>query len=312
MSDSGMGMTSANVIGLLHPGEMGAAVGRCLTAAGHTVLWASEGRGPDTAARARAAGLTDAGTAAEMAERADVIFSICPPHAALDTAWAVQGFGGLYVDANAISPATAREVALMVEEGGATYVDGGIIGLPPGTAGGTRLYLSGPQADPVRELFDGSAVDARIIRRGTWSASALKMAYAGWTKGTSALLLAVLAMARSEDVEEMLLAEWAISQPGLAERSSSAARSATTKGWRWIAEMEEIAATMSSVGLPDGFHQAAAEVFRRSPRTGPGESRSAEAGGPGDAQPGGPRSGNAHPVDIDVVLAALTGDAATD
>ena len=116
------------VIGLLHPGEMGAAVGRCLTEAGHTVLWASEGRGPQTAARARAAGLKDAGTAAEVADRADIIFSICPPHAALDVAWAVQGFGGLFIDANAISPATAREVALMVEEGGATYLDGGIIG----------------------------------------------------------------------------------------------------------------------------------------------------------------------------------------
>src|ERR1700735_3510188 len=126
-----MDLPSAFVIGLLHPGEVGAAVGRCLTGAGYTVLWASEGRGPDTAARARAAGLADAGTAAEMAERAALILSICPPHAALDTAWAVQGFAGLYVDANAISPATAREVALMVEEGGATYIDGGVIGPPP-------------------------------------------------------------------------------------------------------------------------------------------------------------------------------------
>ena len=72
-------MDMPSVIGLLHPGEMGAAVGRCLTGAGHTVLWASEGRGPQTAARARAAGLDDAGTAAEVADRADIIFSICPP-----------------------------------------------------------------------------------------------------------------------------------------------------------------------------------------------------------------------------------------
>src|SRR5258708_25289398 len=150
-----MDMPTAIVIGLRHPGEMGAAVGRCVTGAGYGVLWASEGRGPETAARARAAGLADAGTAAEMAERADVILAICPPHAALDTAWAVQGFGGLYVDANAISPATAREVALMVEEGGATYVDGGVIGLPPALAASTRLDLSGGQARPERRLLDG-------------------------------------------------------------------------------------------------------------------------------------------------------------
>ena len=262
-------MPSASVIGLLHPGEMGAAVGRCLTGAGHEVLWASEGRGPETAARARAAGLADAGTAAEMAERADLILSICPPHAALDTAWAVQGFGGLYVDANAISPATAREVALMVEEGGATYVDGGIIGLPPAMAGSTRLYLSGEQAPAVRHLFDRTPVDARVIGGGTWAASAVKMAYASWTKGTAALLLAARALARAEGVEDVLLAEWALSQPALADRSVGAARSAATKGWRWVAEMEEIAATMAAAGLPEGFHRAAAEIYRAGLQQGP-------------------------------------------
>jgi 3-hydroxyisobutyrate dehydrogenase-like beta-hydroxyacid dehydrogenase len=280
-------MDTAIVIGLLHPGEMGAAVGRCLTGAGYTVLWASEGRGPQTAARARAAGLADAGTAAEVADRADVIFSICPPHAALDVAWAVQGFGGLYVDANAISPATAREVALMVEEGGASYIDGGIIGLPPVAAGTTRLYLSGPRADGVRGLFDGTPLDARVILTGTWSASAIKMAYAAWTKGTAALLLAARALARAEGVEDALLAEWALSQPSLADRSQGAARSAATKGWRWVAEMEEIAASMAADGLPDGFHQAAAEIFRRSPR--------AEPDAPADEA-------------VDHVLAAITGE----
>jgi 3-hydroxyisobutyrate dehydrogenase-like beta-hydroxyacid dehydrogenase len=288
-----MDMLNGNVIGLLHPGEMGAAVGRCLTEAGLTVLWASEGRGPQTAARARAAGLKDAGTAAEVADRADIIFSICPPHAALDVAWAVQGFGGLFVDANAISPATAREVALMVEEGGATYIDGGIIGSPPTSpspstaAGTTRLYLSGPQADALRGLFDGTPLDARVIGGGTWSASAVKMAYAAWTKGTAALLLATRALARAEGVEDVLLAEWALSQPSLADRAQGAARSATTKGWRWVAEMEEIAASMAAAGLPDGFHQAAAEIFRRAPR--------AEPDAPADEA-------------VDQVLAALTGD----
>ena len=270
-----MDLPSAFVIGLLHPGEMGAAVGRCLTEAGYTVLWASEGRGPETAARARDAGLADAGTAAEMAERADLILSICPPHAALDTAWGVQGFAGLYVDANAISPATAREVALMVEEGGATYIDGGIIGLPPVKPGHTRLYLSGERADTVRRLFDGTPLEARVIGGGAFSASAVKMAYASWTKGSAALLLAARSLARAEGVEDALAAEWTLSQPGLADRSERSARSATTKGWRWVAEMEEIAASMAADGLPDGFHQAAAEIFRRSPRaepdrTGPG------------------------------------------
>jgi 3-hydroxyisobutyrate dehydrogenase-like beta-hydroxyacid dehydrogenase len=263
---------SATVIGLLHPGEMGAAVGQCLTGRGHEVLWAAEGRGPDTAARAAAAGLTDAGTVAGLAARAQVIISVCPPHAALDVAWAVHGFGGLYVDANAVSPGTAREVAQLICESGGRYVDGGIIGPPPARPGSTRLYLSGRDGAEVAGLFAGTALEARVIGGPATAASAVKMAYAGWTKGTAALLLGLRALAREQGVEDVLLAEWAVSQPDLAARSEGAARSAAAKGWRWVAEMEEIGATMSAAGLPDGFHQAAAEIFRRSPRgagTGP-------------------------------------------
>jgi 3-hydroxyisobutyrate dehydrogenase-like beta-hydroxyacid dehydrogenase len=289
----GVDNSSLKVIGLLHPGEMGAAVGRCLAGRGHEVLWASDGRGPETAARARAAGLTDAITIAGVAGRAEVIVSVCPPHAALDVAWAVHGFGGIYVDANAISPGTAREAAQMISESGGRYVDGGIIGLPPADPGTTRLYLSGADAGQVAGLFAGTPLDARVVAGASTAASAVKMAYAGWTKGTAALLLAVRALAREQGVEDALLAEWALSQPALAERSRGAARSAATKGWRWVAEMEEIAATMSAAGLPDGFHQAAAEIFRRSPRAG-------QAGDP------------AHLADLalEQVLGELTGDSA--
>jgi 3-hydroxyisobutyrate dehydrogenase-like beta-hydroxyacid dehydrogenase len=265
------------VIGVLHPGEMGAAIGRCLTRSRHTVLWASAGRGPATAARAAAAGMTDVGSAGAIADRAEVILSVCPPHAAMDVARAVTGFAGLYVDANAISPGTAREVARMIAGGGGQYIDGGIIGPPPLAPGSTRMYLSGPGAQAVLDLFAGTALDARVIGETTTAASAVKMAYAGWTKGSAALLLAVRALAREEGVEDTLLAEWALSQPSLEDRSRGSARSATAKGWRWIAEMEEISATMAAAGLPGGFHQAAAEIFRRASRAGdePASTRSA-------------------------------------
>ncbi|MBO0816189.1 MAG: DUF1932 domain-containing protein, partial [Actinobacteria bacterium] len=175
-------------------------------------------------------------------------------------------FRGLYVDANAISPGTAREVAQMITDSGGRYVDGGIIGLPPAQPGTTRLYLSGPEAGDVRALFAGTPLDAQVIDGAATAASAVKMAYGAWTKGTAALILAIREFAREEGVEDTLLAEWALSQPKLEERSRGSARSATAKGWRWVAEMEEIAASMAATGLPDGFHQAAAEIFRRYPR----------------------------------------------
>jgi 3-hydroxyisobutyrate dehydrogenase-like beta-hydroxyacid dehydrogenase len=263
-------MTEHMVIGLLNPGEMGAAVGRCLTGRGQQVLWASDGRSAETADRAKAAGLTDAGTARDVAAQADVILSICPPHAALDVAWAVHGFTGVYVDANAIAPGTARQVAELIAAGGGRYVDGGIIGSPPTAPGASRLYLSGADAPAVRavhELFSGTALDARIVPGAPTAASAVKMAYAAWTKGSSALLLDARALARAEGVEDTLLAEWALSQPRLADQVQRSAQAAVTKGWRWVGEMEEIAHTMADAGLPDGFHQAAAEIYRRSPRS---------------------------------------------
>jgi 3-hydroxyisobutyrate dehydrogenase-like beta-hydroxyacid dehydrogenase len=247
-------------IGLLHPGEMGAAVGKCLAGAGHRVLWVPEGRGAATKERAEAAGLIGVALA-EIVTRSDVIVSVCPPHAARDVARQVAGFRGLYLDANAVSPATAGEVASIVAAGGAGFADGGIIGPPPVTPGLTRLYLSGPRAAEVQALFGGTDVDARVVPP-PGSASAVKMAYASWTKGSAALLLAARALARSEGVEPVLLEEWGISQPGLERRSAAATGSATAKGWRWVAEMEEIAATMAAAGLPDGFHQAAAEIYR--------------------------------------------------
>jgi len=242
-------------VGLLHPGEMGAAVGEDLLAAGHHVLWASAGRSPETRTRAELAGLEDAGSVEELARRSEVILSICPPHAALDVARSVAGFDGIYIDANAVSPATAREI-------GGRLVDGGIIGPPPLEPGTTRLYLAGEEADTVAALFHRTLLEPVVISDEPGPASALKMAYAAWTKGTAAMLIAIRALARAEGVEEALLDEWRLSLPELIDRSAAAARSADRKGWRWVAEMEEIASTFAAAGLPDGFHKAAAEVFR--------------------------------------------------
>ena len=253
-------------IGILHPGEMGSAVGALLVSSGHDVLWASEGRSRETAARAASARLRDVGTVDEIAEASEIVFSICPPHAALELASGVAAlvFGGVFVDANAVSPAAAATIGSIVAMRGATFVDGGIVGPPPGPGVETRLYLSGDDAAAVSRLFDGTQVSATVLAGPIGAASALKMTYAAWTKGTAALLLAVRAAARAHDVEDALLAEWAKSIPQLPARSERAARSAVTKGWRWVGEMEEIAATLADVALPTGFHEAAAEVFRRS------------------------------------------------
>jgi 3-hydroxyisobutyrate dehydrogenase-like beta-hydroxyacid dehydrogenase len=255
----------ATTIGLLHPGDMGGVVGACARAAGQRVLWASAGRSAGTRERATAAGLEDAGTVAALLAASDVVLSICPPHAAVDLAREVAGqrFAGLFVDGNAVAPATAREVGAIVERGGATFVDGGLIGPPPRSAGTTRLYLSGREAKRVAGLFEGSALEAIAVSDAPGAASALKMVYAAVTKGTSALLMAVRALAASEGVDDALLAEWRRSQPDLPKKSESAARDNARKAWRFVGEMDEIAAAFEAAGLPGGFHRAAGEIYRR-------------------------------------------------
>jgi 3-hydroxyisobutyrate dehydrogenase-like beta-hydroxyacid dehydrogenase len=252
-------------IGLLHPGEMGSSVGAAGRAAGARVLWTSEGRSASTRQRAAAEGLEDAGTLAALVAASDVILSVCPPDAAVDLARAVGalGFAGVYVDGNAVAPATAREVGATVEKAGATFVDGGIIGPPARTRGTTRLYLSGGEAARVAGLFAGSPLEAVVVEGGAGAASAVKMCYAAWTKGSAALLLGVRALAAAEGAEAALLAEWAISQKDLRARSEAAARGNSPKAWRFVGEMDEIAATFAQAGLPDGFHRAAAEIYRR-------------------------------------------------
>jgi 3-hydroxyisobutyrate dehydrogenase-like beta-hydroxyacid dehydrogenase len=252
-------------IGVIHPGEMGSGVAGALVSSGQTVLWASKGRSEDTKRRAEEAGLVDAGDLAALIEGSQIIMSICPPHAALDVARDVRGFKGVYVDANAISPSHASEVAAIVESGGASYVDSGIIGAPP-PANSTRIYVSGTGAEAIATLFRDAKIATSLLEQGGFAASAAKMAYAAWNKGTLAMMLGIRAMARANDVEDALVEVWSATAPELLKVGQRAARQAEDRGWRWDGEMAEIAATFIDAGLPGGFHEAAGEIYSRVPR----------------------------------------------
>jgi 3-hydroxyisobutyrate dehydrogenase-like beta-hydroxyacid dehydrogenase len=259
-------MTNKSVtVGLLHPGEMGVTVGATVAGGGARVLWASEQRTKATQSRALEAGLEDAGSLASVVRRSRVILSVVPPHGALDLARTVAGLGfrGLYVDGNAVAPETAREIGRVVEAGGARFVDGGIIGPAARKRGTTRFYLSGPAAPEIAVLFSTGPIDAIVLDAPAGAASALKMAYAGWTKGSSALLASIRALAMAEAVDSALLAEWKISQPDVPARSERAFTDNARKAWRFVGEMEEIARSLASAGLPAGFHEAAREIYER-------------------------------------------------
>lgn len=251
-------------IGILHPGQMGTVVAVSARNGGSEVYWASEGRSTSTHTRASQAGLEDAGTLGKLCELCPVIVSVCPPEFAEQIAEQVarHSYQGTYVDANAISPERTQRIAQLVEARGARFVDGGIIGPPTMNRNRTWLYLSGESASSVAAYFSTGPIEVEVLAGGIGRASALKMCFAAYSKGSIGLACAVLAAAERLDVFEDLKRQWERSGPSLPEVEREISRAAP-KAWRFTGEMDEIAATFESAGLPAGFHQAAAEIFRR-------------------------------------------------
>jgi 3-hydroxyisobutyrate dehydrogenase-like beta-hydroxyacid dehydrogenase len=252
-------------IGILHPGEMGISVAAAALHGGHRVYWMSQDRSKKTRIRAAKHGLKETHSLVEFCQTCEIVLSICPPHAAEEVAKSVieGGFKGLYLDANAISPQRAIIIARGVEADGIQFVDGGIIGGPAWTPKQTRLYLSGQHADEIAACFTNGPLEIKIIGDEIGKASALKMCYAAYSKGTTALLAAILATAESFGVRNELYQQWDMDDEGFSEQVNQRTTRVTAKAWRFTGEMNEIAETFQEAGLPAEFHRAAAEIYRR-------------------------------------------------
>jgi len=243
---------------------MGISVAASALQSGHQACYASEGRSDDTQTRASEHDLRDLKTVAQLCQTCSIIISVCPPHAAEDVARQViaSGFTGLYLDANAISPQKAQHIDEMLRSAGVDFVDGGIIGGPAWTPGETWLYLSGKEAARIADCFSAGPLEVSIIGDEIGKASALKMCYAAYTKGTTALLTSILALSEAQGVRLELMDQWERDWPGFPKQTESRARRVTAKAWRFAGEMDEIASTFESQGLPGGFHRSAGELYR--------------------------------------------------
>ncbi|MEM7133308.1 MAG: DUF1932 domain-containing protein [Chloroflexota bacterium] len=252
-------------IGILHPGQMGVSIAASAKNSGHTVYWASEGRSPETQTRAQEQGFEDAKTLANLCKVCPIIISVCPPDGAEALANEVmaQNFSGLYLDANAISPPRTLRIGEAVANGGGTFVDGSIIGGPAWKPSSTWLYLSGDAASQVAECFSAGPLETDIVDGGIGKASALKMCFAAYTKGSTALLCAIVAAAEELGVLDDLAGQWSRNGSDFGEKSFQQVRGVTAKAWRFAGEMDEISDTLSSAGVPGEFHGAAADIYRR-------------------------------------------------
>lgn len=249
------------VIGLISPGQMGASIGAAASHSATRVIWAGDGRSKASHTRASDAGLENGGTIDTLVKDSDIILSVCPPHDAEDVARQVKqrAFPGLFVDCNAIAPEKSRQIAKRF--GYQNFVDGGIVGGPAWKSeSGTRLYLSGDRSKEIAALFNNSPLETTIIPGEIGAASAMKMVFAAYTKGTTALLAAILGVAEKEGVRNVLESQWGQT---FTEQTHQRVVANSAKAWRFEGEMQEIAATFENAGLPGGFHAAAAVVFER-------------------------------------------------
>lgn len=255
------------VIGILHPGVMGASVGSALKPVAGAVIWAAAGRSVTTSKRAEIADLVGVPDLGELARRADVIISVCPPESARDVAERVAAAAAgradrpLYVDANAVSPATVAGIADLL--GADRVVDGAIIGPPAWEPGRTVLWLAGEQAPAVATLFEGSPFTARVLQGGLGTASGLKACFAAQSKALPTIWLAIAEAARAYGVEDVLRAELTRTGTDLTAVLEGLDARAAGKAWRWVGEMREAGDAFAAVGLPDGFSRAAAQMYQR-------------------------------------------------
>jgi len=254
-----------NHIGFLHPGAMGISLAAAAQNSGHIAYWVSEGRSPETYERAVEHDLVEMKTIEELCKRCSIIISVCPPHTATEVAEKVlqYPFDGTYVDANAISPQRAKGIGDLMDQAGVEYVDGGIIGGPAWKANSTWLYLSGNNAEQVAACFSGGPLETEIIGDEIGKASALKMCFAANSKGTTALLCAIVAAAEEMGVRKELEKQWSRYDESFTEETLSRVSRVTAKAWRFSGEMKEIASTFEAAGLPEGFHLAAHDVYER-------------------------------------------------
>lgn len=261
---------SVVVVGLVGAGEMGSALGARLREGGARVVVALDDRSERTRLLAAEAQLEDVGSLEALLGAADVVLSAVPPGEALAVAEAIAAGVGerrpLIADLNAIAPRTVLALADILDRAGLETVDGSISGPPPRTAGTTRLYLSGPRAGEV-EALPLEGVERVVVGEAVGLASAVKMCTASVYKGRVAVLAQALRTAYANSVLEHVLDDLADTGVADRDRAATTIARASTKAWRYVDEMREIAATQADAGLPgelfDGFaavYAALAEV----------------------------------------------------
>ena len=259
-------METVKTVAILSPGDMGSNVGRALRENGLEVITCLTDRSQRTRELAESAGIVDVPDFAQMIDRADIVLSVLVPERAVDVARQVaavieqSGKPLPFADCNPVAPAVAIEMAKIIDGAGGTYIDGGIIGSPPGRGAPPRFYASGPHESILGQL-DGRGISVPMMGGDVGRASAIKMCYASLSKGTAALNASALISAMNLGIYDEFINEMESSQQGVL-KNMQGVKGLGAKAFRWIDEMEQISATFGAAGATPHMHKGAADIFR--------------------------------------------------
>ena len=259
-------METVKTVAILSPGDMGSNVGRALRENGLEVITCLTERSARTKELSDVAGIIDVPDFAEMIDRADIVLSVLVPERAVDVAHqvaAVIGDSGKslpFADCNPVAPAVAVEMRDIIESAGGRYIDGGIIGSPPGRGEPPRFYASGPH-EAIMGQLDGRGISVPLMGGEVGRASAIKMCYASLSKGAAALNASALISAMNLGIYDEFIAEMESSQQAVL-KNMQGVNGLGAKAFRWIDEMEQISATFGAAGATPHMHKGAADIFR--------------------------------------------------
>lgn len=255
-------------IGILSIGEMGYHWARLLASHGVEVLTYGKGRSEVTRKRAENAGVRFVPSLARLVSESDLVVCVVVPSAAKRVAAKVakalikvERKNLLYLDANAISPMTAREIEQHLFPASANFVDGCIIGSAAKMGQGTIVYVSGPQAALIQAL-EQFGFSVRLLGPEIAQASAFKIVYAGLTKGLQGLFVELLIGARKFGLLDEILKQYEESFPGLPGKVGQSIAALPVHAGRRAEEMKELIQTFAHYGLKAVMAPATEKVLK--------------------------------------------------
>jgi len=244
-------------LGLIGFGEAGYAMAKSLDGAipitAFDAAAADHARGPLICARAAETGVILAEDIRDLADQADVIFSLVVSDAAVPVAEAIApalSQAHFYCDLNSAGPATKQQGAAAAASSGCRFVDVAVMAAVPPFGHKVPLLAAGPGAADLEAKLKPFGFEIEAIGGEIGAASAVKMFRSVLMKGMGSLILECAQAASQFGATERVFASAGESMGmDVMLFANHIAPRQVQHAARRVHEMEEVAATLKECGV---------------------------------------------------------------